>query len=276
MAAAARRRLDQELLRREMVESREQARTLIVSGHVTVNGAPTTKPARQVTPGDAIVVLQPPRFVGRGGHKLEGALDAFDLEVTGAVCLDVGSSTGGFTDALLQRGARSVVAVDVGTHQLHERLRADVRVDVREQTDIRSVAVEEMKPLADVVVCDVSFIGLDQVLPTMLALCTPTADLVLLIKPQFEAGRQEVSKGRGVIRDPAIWARVLEESAQAVHTFGGRVVQACVSPLKGGSGNVEFFFHVQPVSGDRFEADGAALVAGFDSEALAAAADDLP
>jgi len=276
MAAAARRRLDQELLRREMVESREQARTLIVSGHVTVNGAPTTKPARQVTPGDAIVVLQPPRFVGRGGHKLEGALDAFDLEVTGAVCLDVGSSTGGFTDALLQRGARSVVAVDVGTHQLHERLRADVRVDVREQTDIRSVAVEEMKPLADVVVCDVSFIGLDQVLPTMLALCTPTADLVLLIKPQFEAGRQEVSKGRGVIRDPAIWARVLEESAQAVHTFGGRVVQACVSPLKGGSGNVEFFFHVQPVSGDRFEADGDALVAGFDSEALAAAADDLP
>jgi len=276
MAAAARRRLDQELLRREMVESREQARTLIVSGHVTVNGAPTTKPARQVTAGDAIVVLQPPRFVGRGGHKMEGALDAFDLEVTGAVCLDVGSSTGGFTDALLQRGARSVVAVDVGTHQLHERLRADVRVDVREQTDIRSVAVEEMKPLADVVVCDVSFIGLDQVLPTMLALCTPTADLVLLIKPQFEAGRQEVSKGRGVIRDPAIWARVLEESAQAVHTFGGRVVQACVSPLKGGSGNVEFFFHVQPASGDRTDADGDALVAGFDSEALAAAADDLP
>jgi len=276
MAAAARRRLDQELLRREMVESREQARTLIVSGHVTVNGAPTTKPARQVTAGDAIVVLQPPRFVGRGGHKMEGALDAFDLEVTGAVCLDVGSSTGGFTDALLQRGARSVVAVDVGTHQLHERLRADVRVDVREQTDIRSVAVEEMKPLADVVVCDVSFIGLDQVLPTMLALCTPTADLVLLIKPQFEAGRQEVSKGRGVIRDPAIWARVLEESAQAVHTFGGRVVQACVSPLKGGSGNVEFFSHVQPASGDRTDADGDALVAGFDSEALAAAADDLP
>lgn len=228
-----------------MVESREQARKAIAAGDVTVNGAPADKPARMVQAGDAIVILERARFVGRGGDKMAGALDVFGLDVTGAHCLDVGSSTGGFTDCLLQRGAASVVAVDVGTHQLHERLRADDRVDVREQTDIREVSRDSMDPRPTLVVCDVSFIGIDRVLPKMFELAADDATHVLLIKPQFEAGRQEVSRGRGVIRDAEVWSRVLHEAWEVIEGLGAVVVNSCVSPLKGGSGNVEFFVLIQ-------------------------------
>jgi len=196
-------------------------------------------------PGDAILVRERNRFVGRGGDKLASALERFSLDVSRAHCLDVGSSTGGFTDALLQAGAASVVAVDVGTHQLHEKLRGDERVDVREQTDIRNVSAESLHNPVTVVVCDVSFIGIDRVFPTMLALADASAVFVLLIKPQFEAGRSEVSRGRGVIRDPQIWERVLREASMAINSLGGLVVDGIASPLKGGSGNVEFFFLVR-------------------------------
>lgn len=256
-------------MRRGLLPTREQARQAINAGVVTVNGAPADKPARLVQPGDALLVVKPPKYVGRGGDKLEGALTAFGIDVDGAVCLDIGSSTGGFTDCLLQRGAASVLAVDVGRAQLHERLVADTRVIVREQTDIRDVhpsdfARENAAPerenagserenaaptgadgqSADVIVCDVSFIGLAMVLPKMLELLAADGLAVVLVKPQFEAGRQEASRGKGVIRDPEIWHRVLLEVVETATQMGARVSSGVVSPLKGGSGNVEFFLAI--------------------------------
>jgi len=276
--ASVRRRLDQELVRRELFSSRERARKAIAAGDITVNGAPADKPARQVMPGDAIIVRKRTRFVGRGGDKLAGALARFGVDVNGAHCLDVGSSTGGFTDALLQAGAAGVVAVDVGTHQLHEKLRADERVVVREQTDIRNVTLASLEMRVDVVVCDVSFIGIDRVFPAMLNLASPDAVFLLLIKPQFEAGRSVVSKGRGVVRDPAIWGEVLEDASRSISELGGEVVDGMVSPLKGGSGNVEFFYLVRRRTPDgsvarREEADRTIPFAGIGT--MLAEAEDL-
>lgn len=257
-----------------MLDSREQARKAIAAGEVTVNGAPADKPARLVQPGDAIVIHQRRRFVGRGGDKMASALEQFSLDVTGAHCLDVGSSTGGFTDCLLQAGAASVLAVDVGTHQLHERLRADGRVEVREQTDIRDVTVESLTHRPTVVVCDVSFIGIDRVFPKMLELAAEDADHILLIKPQFEAGRQEVSRGKGVIRNAEIWARVLDETWTAIEELGAAVVGCGVSPITGGSGNVEFLYRVQrPVPTGEPVTDGLDRTACIES--LVTAAQDL-
>lgn len=214
---------------------------MIGAGAVLVNGSPAKKSAHQVLPGDAVVLEGPgPRFVGRGGEKLQAALDTFCLDPSGSRCLDVGSSTGGFTDCLLQAGAAHVVAVDVGTHQLHERLRSDSRVDVREQTDIRSVDRASTGGAFDFVVCDVSFIGLDAVMPTMLELLDDFGFALVLVKPQFEAGRAEVSKGRGVITDPEVWRRVLVDYDEMVIGLGASVADGIVSPIKGGSGNVEF------------------------------------
>jgi len=226
------------------------ARRAIDAGDVLVNGAVADKPARQVLPGDAIVITAAPAFVGRGGEKLTHALDVFSIDPSGCVCLDVGSSTGGFTDCLLQADAKRVVALDVGTAQLHERLRADDRVDVWEQTDVRSVSTEDLGGPFDLVVCDVSFIGLDMVLPTMLDLLAADGLAVVLVKPQFEAGRQEASRGKGVIRDPEIWQRVLLEVIEAATRLGAAVLRGDVSPLKGGSGNVEFLFLIRGWSDD--------------------------
>lgn len=249
--AAGRRRLDAELVRRELATSRESARQAVKSGDVLVNGSVADKPARQVLPGDAIVLKgPPPQFVGRGGEKLAGALEAFSIDPNGCRCLDVGSSTGGFTDCLLQQGASQVIAVDVGRAQLHEKLRGDPRVDVREQTDIRTVTLESIGSPVDLVVCDVSFIGLHLVLPTMLELLDPFGVAIVLVKPQFEAGKAEASKGRGVITDPAIWERVLHEVLDCVTSLGAMVVDARVSPIKGGSGNVEFLFLIQQWEAD--------------------------
>jgi 23S rRNA (cytidine1920-2'-O)/16S rRNA (cytidine1409-2'-O)-methyltransferase len=197
-----------------------------------------------VAPGEPIVVHgPPPRFVGRGGDKLDGALERFGLDVAGRRCLDVGASTGGFTDCLLQRGAAQVVALDVGYGQLHERLRTDPRVDVRERTNIRHVRPADLGAPVDLVVADVSFISLRTVLPAVLALARPGADLVLLVKPQFEAGRAEVARGRGVVTDPAIWRRVLSEVLGALREAGTAIMGAMVSPLTGADGNVEFLVH---------------------------------
>lgn len=231
-----------------------------------MGGAPAPKPARLVDAGDPIRVLGPPaRFVSRGGDKLAGALRRFDVPVTDARCLDAGASTGGFTDALLQAGARHVVAVDVGRHQLHERLRADTRVDCREQTDIRALDPHEVGAV-DVVVADLSFISLRSVIDPMLGLLAPGGDLVVLVKPQFEAGRAEASKGRGVIRDPEIWERVLGEVLVAIEGAGAAIMDAMVSPLRGTGGNVEFLLHAR-----KRVADDQPLAPEIDLAALAAA-----
>ncbi len=201
------------------------------------------KPARLVAPSDPVELKgDPPRFVSRGGDKLQAALDRFGIDVADGRVLDVGTSTGGFTDCLLQAGARQVVAVDVGHGQLHERLRVDPRVVGLERTDIRSITLSDLEGLpVDAAVVDVSFISLASVVtPVLCELVAPGAPVVLLVKPQFEAGRIEASKGRGVIRDPAVHRRCLERVTDSVASSGGLLEAAMPSPLRGRSGNVEF------------------------------------
>jgi 23S rRNA (cytidine1920-2'-O)/16S rRNA (cytidine1409-2'-O)-methyltransferase len=233
-------------VRRGLAPSRRQAQVDIEAGRVTVDGAPATKPARLVAPGEALVVHgPPPRFVGRGGEKLDAALERFGLDVTGRRAVDLGASTGGFTDCLLQRGAASVVAVDVGYGQLHERLRADPRVAVRERTNARDLVPGDLGAPAGVLVGDLSFISLRTIVPAALPLVAPGGDVVLLVKPQFEAGRAEAARGRGVITDPAVWARVLEEVSAALVSAGSAIMGAMRSPLTGADGNVEFLLHAR-------------------------------
>jgi 23S rRNA (cytidine1920-2'-O)/16S rRNA (cytidine1409-2'-O)-methyltransferase len=219
---------------------------LIVEGRVTVGGALADKPARLVAPADAVVVQGPARrYVSRGGEKLAAGLDGFEIDVEGRRALDAGASTGGFTDCLLQRGAREVVAVDVGYGQLHERLRGDTRVDLRERTNVRTLDAMTIGGPVDIVVADLSFISLRTVAPALLACAAPEADLVLLVKPQFEAGRAEASRGRGVIRDAEVRARVLEEVCGALTELGAAIMGTMESPLKGADGNVELLLHAR-------------------------------
>ena len=209
-----------------------------------VGGAPATNPARLVTAQESVSVAGPaPRFVGRGGDKLQGALEHFALDLTGKRILDVGSSTGGFTDSALQAGAATVVAVDVGRGQLHQRLLVDPRVEVHEQCNIRSVAPGDLGSPADVAVADLSFISLAIVVNAVVGLLRPGADLIWLIKPQFEATRAEVSAGRGVIDDPAIWSRVLLGACGTLTDAGATIMGVMASPLQGAEGNREFFVH---------------------------------
>ncbi len=239
-----RRRLDAELVRRGLADSRTQARSFVEAGRVFVGGAPATKAARQVDAGEAVVVRgDAPRFVGRGGEKLRGALDAFELDPTGLRALDAGASTGGFTDALLQAGAASVVALDVGHGQLHEKLRADPRVEVLERTNLRHVEPGDLGPFG-AVVADLSFISLTKVMSVLVGCCAPGGWLVLLVKPQFEAGRREVSRGRGVISDPVEWSGAVERVVRSAEVEGASVAGLAVSPLRGADGNVEFLLHL--------------------------------
>ncbi len=241
---AARRRLDAELLRRDLVSSRTEAQSLIAADRVLVNGSVATKPARQVAPGDAIVVSGPSaKFVGRGAEKLDHALDEFGLDVTGVRALDAGASTGGFTDCLLQRGARQVVALDVGHGQLHERLRADPRVVNLERTNVRHADLDTIGGPVDLVVGDLSFISLRLVIPVLVSMCQPRAPMVLLVKPQFEAGRREVDRGRGIITDPDIHRRVRHEVDEALTAAGCTVAGWTDSPVTGADGNREFLVH---------------------------------
>jgi 23S rRNA (cytidine1920-2'-O)/16S rRNA (cytidine1409-2'-O)-methyltransferase len=241
---AARRRLDTELVRRELVPSRHAAQLLIEADRVLVNGAVAAKASRQVSPGDALVIDGPPaRFVGRGAEKLEHALEAFGVDVAGLRLLDAGASTGGFTDCALQRGAAEVVAVDVGHGQLHERLRADTRVVNIERQNIRALTPELIGGLVDGVVGDLSFISLRLVIAPLVAVCKPGSFMVLLVKPQFEAGRAEVSRGRGVVSDPAVHDRVRNEVAEALRDAGCDVMEWTTSPITGADGNVEFLVH---------------------------------
>jgi 23S rRNA (cytidine1920-2'-O)/16S rRNA (cytidine1409-2'-O)-methyltransferase len=243
----ARRRLDAELVRRGLLPSREQARQAVADGRVLVGGAPASKPDRMVDAGEPVVVVgPPPRYVSRGGLKLEAALDRFGIDPHGSRAIDVGSSTGGFTDCLLQRGAVAVVALDVGRNQLHERLRADARVDVREQTNVRHVSPGDVGGPAPLVVADLSFISLRTVLEPLLELVASGGRLVALVKPQFEAGRAEASKGRGVITDPLVWRRVLGDLRDDLVSHGAAMMGIMVSPITGADGNVEFLVDVAP------------------------------
>ena len=254
-------------MRRGLVETRQQAQDAIAAGRVLVAGAIADKPARMVAPDQPVVVQgPPPRFVSRGGEKLDAALERFAVDVTGRRALDAGASTGGFTDCLLQRGARQVVAVDVGYGQLHERLRHDPRVVVLERTNVRSLVLDEP---AEVIVGDLSFISLATVAPALLgANAVQGADVVLLVKPQFEAGRAEVSKGRGVVRDAAVWRRVLGETASALAAQGAAMMGAMVSPLTGADGNVEFLLHLRAHEGGAAVAPELLDAAVADAEAV--------
>lgn len=240
-------RLDAELVRRHMVSSRAEAREAIEAGLVTVDGAPAGKAATQVHAGqDLVVAERPRRFVSRGGDKLDHALDRFGIDVAGRRALDAGMSTGGFTDCLLQRGAAHVVGYDVGYGQVHERLRTDERVTIRERTNVRELTPEDVPPPPpDLLVCDVSFIALRLVLPTLHALVSPSAEAVVLVKPQFEAERDEVGRG-GVVRDPQVWTRVLTEVGRCAAGLGWGAFDATASPLLGPAGNVEFLAHLAP------------------------------
>ncbi|MCB0966731.1 MAG: TlyA family RNA methyltransferase [Ilumatobacter sp.] len=243
---APRRRLDAELVRRDLAPSRAAAQELIDAKRVRVNGAIAEKATRQVAPGDQLHVDGPPaRFVGRGAFKLDHALDAFDLDVSGMRALDAGASTGGFTDVLLQRGADHVLAVDVGHGQLHEKLIADDRVTNLERTNVRHLDVETIGGPVDIVVGDLSFISLRLVIGPLASVCQPGAPMVLLVKPQFEAGKAEVSRGRGVITDPDVHDRVRAEVADAFVDAGCTVVDWTDSPITGADGNREFLIHAR-------------------------------
>ena len=249
--AAKRVRLDQLLVERGLVGSRARGQTLVLAGKVRVgdgDGARLDhKPGDLVAPGIAIVIDTPEPYVSRGGHKLAAALDAFGIDPAGRTALDVGASTGGFTDVMLRRGARRVVALDVGHGQLDWKLRTDPRVVVLEKINARTMTPEQLPEDArrfDLVTMDVSFISVRQVLPAIVPLLAPGADVVVLVKPQFEAGRDEVGKG-GLVRDAAVQARTVEDVASAANALGLTRVAAVESPITGTEGNREFFLHLR-------------------------------
>ena len=209
-----------------------------------MGGAPAANAARLVSPGEPVSVARPAaRFVGRGGEKLAAALSRFDVDLTGRVVLDAGSSTGGFTDCALQAGAARVVAVDVGRGQLHRRLLTDPRVDARERTNVRELTAVDLGGTVDVVVADLSFISLRMVVEPLLGLVRPGGVLVWLVKPQFEAERREADASRGVITDPAIWRRGLLQVCVSLEQRGAAIMGLMISPLRGADGNVEFLLH---------------------------------
>ncbi|MDQ6527448.1 TlyA family RNA methyltransferase [Nocardioides sp. LHD-245] len=239
-------RLDAELVRRGLAPSRERAAQLIAEGRVKVAGAVAAKPATGVTTDVAIVVREGehgPDYVSRGAHKLAGALAAFTplgLVVSGRRCLDAGASTGGFTDVLLRAGAAEVVAVDVGYGQLHWSLQQHERVVVHDRTNVRSLTTDEIGGAVDLVVGDLSFISLTLVLDALLGVTRPDGDLALMVKPQFEVGKDRLGKG-GVVRDPELWVETVLGVAHAAAERGWGARAVTVSPLPGPSGNVEFF-----------------------------------
>ncbi len=244
-------RLDQALVERGLCESREQAKRAVIAGQVRVNARPARKPGDPVKPADTLTVEAGDKYVSRGGHKLEHALKHFQLDVTGLVALDLGASTGGFTDCLLQHGAAKVFAVDVGRGQLAWRLRQDPRVVVMEKTNARLLTAARFpRPFApgDLAVIDCSFISLRKILPAAVPLLKPAGKIVALIKPQFEAGKAEADKGRGVIRDPAIHERVLDEIRKFIAEQSGLCWRNVIeSPLLGPAGNKEFLVLIEKV-----------------------------
>jgi 23S rRNA (cytidine1920-2'-O)/16S rRNA (cytidine1409-2'-O)-methyltransferase len=229
-------RLDVVLHERGLAETRAQAQALVLAGRVRGH----SKPGAQIAEDVELVVEQPSPFVSRGGEKLRNALVAFEVDVAGRECADVGVSTGGFTDCLLQAGAVRVLAIDVGYGQLHPRLRSDPRVTVLERTNARHVTALPFAP--ELVVCDVSFIGVTKALPPVLELAAPGWEAVVLVKPQFEAGRSETAKG--VVRDPAVHRKVLARVVEAARGWGAVTLGVVDSGLPGPKGNREFFLHL--------------------------------
>jgi len=229
-------RLDVLLVERGLVESRAQAQALVLAGLVPGH----EKAGEQVDEAAELTVMSPPPYVSRGGEKLAHALDVLRVDPAGLDCLDVGASTGGFTDVLLQRGAARVIALDVGHGQLYPRLRADPRVVVLERTNAREV--RELPFAPELVTCDVSFISVRTALPPVLSHAAPGWQALVLVKPQFEAGRAEAK--RGVVRDPEVWRRVLRETAEAAIAWQAQAVGVVDSGLPGPKGNREFFLHL--------------------------------
>jgi 23S rRNA (cytidine1920-2'-O)/16S rRNA (cytidine1409-2'-O)-methyltransferase len=237
--------------------TRSQARGMILAGRVRIDGEPRTKPGQNVRAGAEVVVDAPARFVSRGGEKLDGALTAFGFDPAGMEALDVGASTGGFTDALLARGARSVVALDVGYGQLAWKLRQDPRVSVVERTNFRLLPDDAFPAGFDLIVIDASFISLRTIVARAVAFLRAAGTIVALVKPQFEAGRERLGGG-GVVRDPAVHAAILREVRASLEALGLRVIDACPSPLRGPAGNVEFFYRIaregEPIADTRIDA----------------------
>ena|SRR5262245_25236179 len=242
---SAKKRLDVVLVERGLAESRSQAQALVLAGRVKGH----FKAGEQIDERVELEVETGARFVSRGGEKLAGGLEAFGIDVAGEECLDVGASTGGFTDCLLQAGAARVIALDVGYGQLHPRLREDPRVTVLERLNVRDIRCDDLPFRPTFVTCDVAFIGLAKALPPALACAAPGWRALALVKPQFEAGPGDVGKG-GVVRDPDVHQRVLDEVVVQVPSWGGRVVGVEPSPLRGPKGNKEFFLHLVDASGD--------------------------
>ncbi len=243
VAKKAKQRLDLLVAERGLAESREKARALILAGQVLVNGQKADKAGASVDASAEIEVLAQPRYVGRGGLKLEAALDHFRIAVANKICLDVGSSTGGFTDCLLQRGAGRVYAIDVGTGQLDWKLRNDPRVIVQEQVNARYLTCDQVPEPIDLAVCDVSFISITMILPALAGLLAEDAEMIILVKPQFESDRDQVGKG-GIIRDPALHHQACQRVEKAVRQLGFHT-QIIPSPILGAEGNREFLLHAR-------------------------------
>jgi 23S rRNA (cytidine1920-2'-O)/16S rRNA (cytidine1409-2'-O)-methyltransferase len=234
-------RLDRLIVERGLTESREKAQALIMAGEVLVNGQKAAKPGQAVAGDSRVEILARPPYVSRGGLKLAGALAQFAIDVAGYACLDIGSSTGGFTDVLLQAGAARVHAVDVGAGQLDWKLRTDPRVVLHEGINARALLFEDIGELVDLIVCDVSFISVTLILPAAVPLLQPAGQMVILIKPQFEAGRGQVGKG-GIVRDPAVHQAACERVARAVRELGFEA-SMMESPIRGAEGNKEFLLY---------------------------------
>ncbi|MBT8193050.1 MAG: TlyA family RNA methyltransferase [Acidimicrobiia bacterium] len=242
----SRNRLDAELVRRRLASTRSAARHLINEGRVRVAGVVSPKPATMVAAGASIDIIgDGARFVSRGGEKLAHALDEFQIDVGGKRAVDLGASTGGFTDCLLQQGATEVTAVDVGYNQLDYRLRTDSRVVVRERTNVRTADPASLGGPFPVIVADLSFISLELVMPAIAALAADDADIVMLVKPQFEVGKGQVSRG-GIVTDPALWEQAVHRIVDAAASHGLGACGLRASPLRGASaGNVEFLLWVR-------------------------------
>ena len=234
-------RLDRLMVERGLADSREKAQGLIMAGEVLVNGQKAVKSGQPVADDAPVTVLARPPYVGRGGLKLAGALSHFAIDASGKVCLDIGSSTGGFTDALLQAGAARVHSVDVGAGQLDWKLRTDPRVVLHERINARDLKFEQIGEQVDLVVCDVSFISVTLILPAAVPFLRPGGQMVILVKPQFEAGRGQVGKG-GIVRDPAIHQAACDRVAGAVRQFGFETGMM-ESPILGAEGNKEFLLY---------------------------------
>jgi 23S rRNA (cytidine1920-2'-O)/16S rRNA (cytidine1409-2'-O)-methyltransferase len=258
-------RLDRELVRRGLAPSREAAGAAVRAGRVLVGGAVAAKPSALVSPADPLALTAPARrWASRGGDKLAPALDRLGVAAAGRRCLDAGASTGGFTDVLLAAGAAEVVAVDVGYGQLDLRLRQDPRVRVLDRTNVRNLTAEQVGGPVDLTVADLSFISLRLVVPVLASLTRRDGDLVLLVKPQFEAGRAAVGRG-GVVRDPAARAAAVRGVAAAAAGSGLGVAGVCPSPLPGPAGNLELFLHLRADAGPLDEAAVAAALAEGDA-----------